>query len=221
MVEIALRNKGRTTMYRVFAIAFAICLTGAAGATAQGKTQKISKKLVNKAKDTAKEIEKVTKQLDKTMDQQRKLLSKKKVKDRRKEYKKLQNELEKMEEAVTKVRKKAEEMEKEADKFFTEWNQGLARIGNEELRALSQDRFNSSRIRYAQIIVTGRLAATHYDDFASNMKNELSYLELDMSDEAIALLGPKVEETASKARELKLSVDNLTGKIEGYLFALQ
>ena len=94
-------------MYRVLAIALVIGLTGVAGALGQGKTQKISKNLVNKAKDTAKEIEKVTKQLDKTMDQQRKLLGKEKVKDRRKEYKKLQNELEKMEEAVAKVRKKA------------------------------------------------------------------------------------------------------------------
>jgi len=208
-------------MYRIAGIAFAICLAGVAGATAQGKTQKISKNLVNKAKDTAKEIEKVTKQVDKTMDQQRKLLGKKKVKDRQKEYKKLKNELKKMEEAVAKVRKKAAEMEKEADKFFTEWNKGLARIEDEELRALSQDRFNSSRSQYAQIIGTGRLAATHYEDFVENLRNELSYLELDMSDEAIVQLGPKTQETAMQARELKNSVDSLTGKIEGYIAALQ
>jgi len=208
-------------MYRIAGIAFAICLAGVAGATAQGKTQKISKNLVNKAKDTAKEIEKVTKQVDKTMDQQRKLLGKKKVKDRQKEYKKLKNELKKMEEAVAKVRKKAAEMEKEADKFFTEWNKGLARIEDEELRALSQDRFNSSRSQYAQIIGTGRLAATHYEDFVDNLRNELSYLELDMSDEAIVQLGPKTQETAMQARELKNSVDSLTGKIEGYIAALQ
>lgn len=208
-------------MYRVAAIALAVCLTWVAGASAQGKTQKINKNLVNKAKDTAKEIEKVTKQLDKTMEQQRELLGKKKVKDRRKEYKKLQNELEKMEEAVAKVRKKAEEMEKEADKFFAEWNNDLARIEDEELKALRQDRFNSSRARYAQIILTGRLAATHYEDFLNNLRGELSYLELDMSDEAIVLLGPKTQETATQARELKNSVHTLTGKIEGYLAALR
>jgi len=208
-------------MYRGFAIALAFCLTGVAGASAQGKTQKISKNLVNKAKDTAKEIEKVNKQLDKTMDQQRKLLGKKNVKDRRKEYKKLQDELKKMEEAVAKVRKKAEEMEKEADKFFAEWNKGLARLEDEELKALSQDRFNSSRSQYAQIIGTGRLAATHYEDFLSNLKGELSYLELDMSDEAIVQLGPKTQETATQARELKNSVNTLTGKIEGYVAVLQ
>ena len=66
-------------MYRAAAIALALCLTWVAGASAQGKTQKINKNLVNKAKDTAKEIEKVTKQLDKTMERQRELLGKKKV----------------------------------------------------------------------------------------------------------------------------------------------
>ena len=71
--------------------AMAVALVGPvtwSSAAAQGKTQKISKKLVDKAKDTVKEIEKVSKQLDKTMDQQRKLLSKKKVKDRHLKVKK-------------------------------------------------------------------------------------------------------------------------------------
>ena len=86
---------------------------------------------------------------------------------------------------------------------------------------MSQDRFNSSRTQYAQIIGTGRLAATHYEDFLSNLKGELSYLDLDMSDEAIMQLGPKTQETATQALELKNSVNTLTGKIEGYVAALQ
>ena len=208
-------------MYRGFAIALAFCLTGVAGASAQGKTQKISKNLVNKAKDTAKEIEKVNKQLDKTMDQQRKLLGKKNVKDRRKEYKKLQDELKKMEEAVAKVRKKAEEMEKEADKFFTEWGKGVADIQDEALRKLSQENFDSSRARYGQIVGTGRLAATQYEEFLKGMDASLAYLKLDLSDEAIAQLGPKSRENSSQASELRNSVKALTNKIEGYVDALQ
>ncbi len=208
-------------MNRIIAMGIVIGLAGVSGASAQGKTQKISKNLVNKAKDTAKEIKKVTKQLDKTMKQQEKLLGKKKVNDRRKEHKKLQDELKKTEEAVANVRKKAEDMEEEADKFFTEWNKGLAVIEDEELRGLSQERFNASRSQYAQIIGTGRLAATHYEDFVKGMQGELSYLELDLSDEAIAQLGPKTQETAVKATELRSSVNTLTSRLEGYISQLQ
>ena len=208
-------------MNRVTALVFALCLVGAASAGAQGKTQKISKDLHNKAKDTVKEIEKVTKQLDKTMEQQRKLLSKSKVKDRQKEHRKLQNELKKTEEAVARVRKKAEEMEKEADKFFTGWNAALADIQDEELREMSRERYESSRNRYAQIIGTGNLAANQYEEFVAGMKNELAYLDLDLSDEAIVQLGPKTRETAERAASLRISIDDLTHKIEGYMAALR
>ena len=57
-------------MHRAVILSLVACLTSAVSFGAQGKTQKISKNLANKATDTVKEIEKVTKQLDKTVEQQ-------------------------------------------------------------------------------------------------------------------------------------------------------
>lgn len=208
-------------MNRINAVALTLCLAAAVSVAAQGKTQKISKNLVNKAKDTVKEVEKVSKQLDKTMEQQKKLLGKEKLDDRRKEHRKLTEEVKKTEEAVAKVRKKAEEMEKEADKFFTKWNEGLAEIEDTELRALSKGRFDSTRSQYAQIIGAGNLAATHYDEFLTGLKNELAYLDLDLSDEAIAQLRPKTRETEQRATELDRSIDELTRKIDDYMASMR
>lgn len=204
-------------MHRFTTIAVALCLAVAAGSAAQGKTQKISKKLVDRAKDTTKEIEKVGKQLDKTMKQQQKLLSKTKVKDRQKEHKKLQEELEKTEKAVADLRKKGAAMEKEAEKFFTEWNKGIAEVGDAELRALSEESYDASRSQYGQIIGTGNLAAKQYADFVGSLRNELSFLDLDLSDRAIEQLRPKTQKTSQQARELGSSVDELTRKIDAYI----
>ena len=208
-------------MHRSVVFALAISLAGIAFAGTQAKTQKISKKLVDRAKDTVKELEKLQKQLDKTMKQERKLLGKKKAKDRIKEHKKLREELGKTEKAVARVRKKAEGMEKEAEKFFAEWSKGLERIGDEELRAMSQKNLDSSRSRYGQIVGSGRLAASQYDAFLRGMKDSLAYLELDLSDEAIAQLEPKSHELAVEASKLKSSVEIIVRKIEGYIDALR
>jgi len=208
-------------MIRTLALTLIASVAVASGAAAQGMTQKISKNLVNKAKDTSKEIEKVSKQLDKTVKQQNKLLSKKKLKDRQKEHRKLQDELKKTEEAVKEVRKKSDEMEKEADKFFKEWNEGIAEIDDDELRGMSQTRLDSSRSEYARIVGTGNLAASQYEEFLSGMKNELAFLDLDLSDDAIAQLLPKTRETQQHATALQSSMADLTRKIDGYVDALR
>ena len=210
-------------MKRTIVFVALVCLAVAGVASvgsAQGKTQKISKDLVKRAKDTLKEIEKVEKRLDETMKQQQKLLSKKNAKDRAKEQKKLQEALEKTQDAVGDLQKQSQDMEQQADKFFTEWGKGVAALKDEELKKLSQQNLDSKRSQYGQIVGTSRLAATQYGEFVQNMEASLEYLKLDLSDQAVAQLDPKMRETQSQASALKGSTRELTKKIEGYIAAL-
>lgn len=188
---------------------------------AQGKTQKLSKNLVQRAENMVKEIEKTEKQLKKTLDRYNNLYKKKKVKDRQKEYKRLGDELKKTEQMVANVRKRSEDMEKEAQKFFSEWLKGLGGINDPELRAMSQDRLNDTRDRYGEIIVAGQKAGDQYNSFVSDLSSQSGYLELDMSDAAISGLAEKAQETNARAERLFGSIHELTKTTKLYVNSLK
>ncbi len=188
---------------------------------AQGKAQKISKKLVERAEDTVKEIEKTQKQLDKTTEKYDTIFDKKKVKDRQKAYKELNNEIKKTEDRVKELRKRSDNMQKEADKFFSEWSKGLSKIDNAELRSLSQSNMTESRSRYGEIIGSGVKARSIYDSFLTDLRNQCSYFELDMSDAAIAKLKPNQGETKAKAKALDQSIGDLTKVTKNYISSMK
>jgi vacuolar-type H+-ATPase subunit I/STV1 len=188
---------------------------------AQGRTQKISKNLVKKAEDMVKELEKARKQVEKTAKKYDEMFSKKKVKDRQKAYKNLESEVKKTEDRVKDVRKRVESMQKEADKFFSEWSKGLAKVEGADLRAKSQSNMTESRDRYGAVIESGLKAGGLYDGFVTDVKHQMSYFQLDMSDAAMAKLGPNRSETQQKARGLFRSVDELTRTTKSYVDSMK
>lgn len=188
---------------------------------AQGKTQKISKNLVKRAEDMVKEVEKSRKQVDKLAKKYDQMFSKKKVKDRQKTYKDLEKEIKKTEDRVKEVRKRVESMQKEADKFFNEWSKGLAKVEDAQLRAMSQSNMTESRDRYGQIIETGLKAGSLYNAFVTDVKNQMSYFQLDMSDAAMAKLAPNQAETKRKAQDMFRSVNELTGTTKSYIDSMK
>lgn len=204
-----------------FLVAGTILFLHQSQVVAQGKAQKISKKLVERAEDTVKEIEKTQKQLEKTTQKYDTIFDKKKVKDRQKAYKELNNEIKKTEDRVKELRKRSDNMQKEADKFFSEWSKGLSKIDNAELRSLSQSNMTESRNRYGEIIESGVKARSIYDSFLIDLRDQCSYFELDMSDDAIAKLKPNKDKTKSKAKALDQSIDELTKVTKSYISSMK
>ena len=107
--------------------------------------QKINRKLVERAEDMLKDIEKAEKQFDKTIDKYNDLLKKKDVKGRQKEFKKLKDEMKKSEDRAKDVRKRTNNMQKEADKYFGNWEKGIQDIRSRELRAMSQESLDDAQ----------------------------------------------------------------------------
>ena len=196
-------------------------LLGAGTALAQGKVQKVSKKLVDKAEDTLKRIKDAEKQLDKTTDRYGKLIDGKNVKTRRKEHGKVTDEMKKLGKRAKDVREKARDMEKEAAKFFREWDKGLDKIKDPELRALSRQSMTESQEQYGQIITAGRTSADQYDAYVAMLGNQLQYLELDMSDGAIEKLKSTNQDLRGEARELRSRIGGFKGEIQRYVAALK
>jgi len=189
--------------------------------TAQGKVQKISKNLVDRAEDTLEKIKDAEKQLDKTTERYGKLMDANKVKDRQNEHGKVQDELKKLGDRAENVRENARDMEKEASKFFREWDKGLDGIKDPELRALSRQSMTESQEQYGQIIKAGRSVADQYDAYVAMLANQLKYLELDMSDNAIEKLKSTNQDLRGEAKELRSRVNGFKAEITRYIAALK
>jgi hypothetical protein len=78
-----------------------------------------------------------------------------------------------------------------------------------------------SRDRYGQVIESGLRAGGLYESFVTDLNNQCSYLELDMSDPAMAKLKPNREETKNKAKELFRTVDGLTRSTKSYIVTMK
>jgi hypothetical protein len=112
-------------------------------------------------------------------------------------------------------------MQKEADKFFSEWSKGLTNIKDQELRGLSHENMIESRDRYGLVIESGLRAGSLYESFVTDLKNQISYLELDMSDTAMDKLKPSRSETKIKAKSMFQSVDQLLKTTKGYINSMK
>jgi len=206
----------------VVLLALTVCLTGQpAPAEGQGRTQKVSAKLVERAEDMVKDVGKTRAQVVKAVGKYDGIFRASKVKDRRKAYKSLLNEVKKTEEMVKDVRKGAESMQKEADKFFNEWSKGLAKVTDNELRLLGHKNMTEGRERYGKVVESGLKAGSLYGTFLTDLKNQCSYLEVDMSDTAIARLAPNRAQTSDRAKALYQSVDELTQATRGYIASMK
>jgi chromosome segregation ATPase len=196
-------------------------LLGAGDAAAQGKVQKVSKKLLERAEDTLKTIGEAEKQLAKVNERYGKLVGGKNVKARRNEHGKVREELKKLEKRAKEVREKSRDMENEASKFFKEWDKGVRGIKDAELQSLSRQSLTESQQKYGQIVTAGRSVADQYDAFVLTLGNQLKYLELDLSDSAIAKLKSSNQDLSGTARELQARVAGLKGEIKRYIAALR
>lgn len=181
------------------------------------KTQKNSKNLIKRAEKSVEEIEKTEKQLEKTVKKYNDLLKKNKVKDRQKEYKKLNDELKKTDKRVGELRKRNDEVQKEANKFFTEWSKGLSKINDPQLQTAAQENLDRTQSRFGEITAAGSKAGDAYNKFLTDLKTQISYLALDMSDDAMAKLKAAQQTTNDDAKALRRAEATLTYPAEAPL----
>jgi len=190
-------------------------------AAAQGKTQKISKKLVERAEDMVKDVAKTRSQVVKTVGKYNAIFAKKSVKDRQKTYKALTKEIKKTEDGVKDVRKRIDSMQKDADKFFSEWTKGITKITDAQLREVSHANMTESRDNYGRVIESGLKAGTLYSGFVTDLKGQVSYLDLDMSDNAMSKLVANQTQAKDKIATLYQAVDELTKVTRGYIASMK
>ncbi len=112
-------------------------------------------------------------------------------------------------------------MQKEASKFFGEWSKGLTKINDPQLQAAAQENLDKTQSRFSEITSAGSRSGEHYTKFLTDLKNQISYLDVDMSDDAVSKLKTNAKTTNADAMALFESIDDLTDATEDYIKSLK
>lgn len=134
------------------------------------------------------------------------------AKDNQKAYKKLVGDLKSTEKKIDASKKQIASLSKEADKFFKAWEQDLASISSESLRAKSSARMEDAKKRYAEL---GDILTAASDEFAPVMRNlndQILFLGRDLSPEAIADLSDEAAELNAQAEAATAKVKEMLDK---------
>ena len=134
------------------------------------------------------------------------------AKDNQKAYKKLVGDLKSTEKKIDASRKQIASLSKEADKFFKAWEQDLASISSESLRAKSSARMEGAKKRYAELGEILTAASNEFAPVMQNLNDQILYLGRDLSPEAIADLEDEAVELNAQAEAATAKVKEMLDK---------
>ena len=189
------------------------------GAHAQ-EGHKQTERLVKRAGETLKEIVGTKQQLQKTLTQYNSIIEGK-TDDANKTYKDLVKSVEQCEKKRGDVQKKTDEMEQEAHVFFQEWTTSLDAIANADLKKRSQDRLNDTRVRYGDILRSGRQAGGEFDAFIGELRDQITYLGFDLNPSAVASLKGDAAKFNQHGDALFGKIDDVSKMITEYIQSIQ
>ncbi|MEX1310952.1 MAG: DUF2959 family protein, partial [Candidatus Sulfomarinibacteraceae bacterium] len=110
------------------------------------------------------------------------------------------------------AKKQLASLSKEADKFFKAWEQDLASISSESLRAKSSDRMEDAKKRYAELGEILTAASNEFAPVMQNLNDQILYLGRDLSPEAIADLSDEAAELNAQAEAATAKVKEMLDK---------
>jgi archaellum component FlaC len=208
----------RNTMTSILTLLLAIALT--AGVLSAQEGHKRTDRLIKRAEDTTKEIESTKQQLQKSLILYNSIIDGK-AENPRKSYNDLGKSIERCEKKVEDVGKRVESMELEAHNFFAEWTQSLEQITNENLSERSQQRLNDTRVRYGDILRSGRSAGAEFDTFMADLHDQVVYLGFDLNPSAVASLKEDSVKLNEHAGVLFKKIDEVVAAIGEYIKSIQ
>jgi hypothetical protein len=209
-----MKDKLTSTLLTLLAIALT---AGAAGAQ---EGHKRTDRLIKRAEDTIKEIEATKQQLQKSLILYNSIIDVK-AEDPKKTYRDLVKAIEGCEKKVADVGKRVESMELEAHNFFAEWTQSLEQISSADLRKRSQERLNETRVRYGDILRSGRSAGAEFDTFIGEMHDQVVYLGFDLNESAVASLKEDAAKLNEHANVLFKKIDEVVAATTGYINSIR
>ncbi len=101
------------------------------------------------------------------------------------------------------------DMRQRSDAYITAWQEQVAAVQNESLRAAALERRETVRSRFEGIRDAARTAEAEFKPFLQQLQDLEQVLGLDPTPAAVSAVGPTVEETLVQAGEVRTSIDAL------------
>lgn len=103
-------------------------------------------------------------------------------------YEELDREYKRSEDRAKAVRSRINDVEKVAEALFREWRQELSQYSNPSLRAESQRQLDATRVRYDELMVIMRRAASRMDPVLATFRDQVLFLKHNLNARALASL---------------------------------
>ncbi len=103
-------------------------------------------------------------------------------------YEELDREYKRSEDRAKEVRSRIDSVESVAEALFREWRQELSQYSNPALRAESQRQLDATRVRYDELIVIMRRAASRMDPVLATFRDQVLFLKHNLNARALASL---------------------------------
>ena len=209
----------RSSTYLVFALVAAVASLRATPATAQAGPEETAK-FLKTVEGTVKAVGESKAQLQKTVATYNSI-TEMTAKDLKSAYKDLGKDVADCEKKVADGRPKVDEMNTAAEGYFAAWKASAAAISDPALRKRSEDRLADTRARFDKVAVAGRDARASYDTLMKDVKDQYTFLGLDLNPSAIASLKPDAAKFNTRATTVFTKVDGVTKMYEEYIASMK
>jgi hypothetical protein len=107
-------------------------------------------------------------------------------------YDKLNSEYEESKSAAENISKRIDDIESVAEALFDEWEAELKQYSSKQLRAESQQKLKTTKIKYQQLITVMRKTESRLDPVLAPMNDQVLYLKHNLNARAIQALRKEV-----------------------------
>lgn len=138
--------------------------------------------------------------------------------DLEKTYKKLKAQLERSESKAQAVSKRIDDVESVGTALFKEWESELDQFSSSELRRISEDKLQQTRLRYARLVAAMRAAEMKTNPVLTAFRDQVLFLKHNLNARALASLQNELTsietDVAGLIREMEASIAEANAFIE-------
>jgi hypothetical protein len=122
-------------------------------------------------------------------------------------------QLTQLEEQITTLRGQATQMRARADDHYKAWQAEVTKMGNPKLREKAQNRFADAKDEFEAIITTADEAKRNLVPYVADLRDIASYLNVDLSVDAVKSLSGTIWRLGNKANSVLGSIDDVSKQI--------
>lgn len=132
-------------------------------------------------------------------------------------YKKLNNEYEESKSAAEDIRKRIDDIETVAEALFDEWQSELKEYSSKQLRTESQQKLNSTKRKYQQLITVMRKTESRLDPVLTPMRDQVLYLKHNLNARAIQALQKEAVKIDKDVDVLLAAIRNSVAEADAFI----